>query len=93
MEREKNLTTQVVNGVPYLFDFWFQVTRNALLTEEGLLESLDDSPFQVALQSWRKLHETKKHILTIQLHCHKNDPFRSAIIEKPSYTAKGNIDI
>lgn len=47
----------VICRVLHLFNFGLQVTGIALLTEEGFLESLNDSSFQVAVQSWWKLLE------------------------------------
>lgn len=43
--KERETWPQAVNGEPHLFDFWFQTTRIALLTENRLFESFDDSPF------------------------------------------------
>lgn len=48
---------EVTCKTPHLFYFRLQVTWIALLTEQGFLESLNDSSFHVAVHSWWKLFE------------------------------------
>jgi hypothetical protein len=43
----------------YLLNFRFQVTWVALLTEQGLLESLYNPSLQIMVQSWRELQKAR----------------------------------
>lgn len=91
---DQRQTWKMVIDVLHLFHFWFQITRIALLTEEGLLESFNDSPFQVALQSWRKLCNTEKQMFSpLNYSSHKDHLISSTITEKSGYTAKRNINV
>lgn len=57
---------KTIVGILHLFNFRLQVTWIALLAEEGFLESLNDSSFQVAMQSWWKLFEGAETVITAQ---------------------------
>lgn len=62
----------------YLLNLRFEVTRVALLAEQGFLESLYNPSLQIMVQSWRQLQEQEDSHQNHLLHT------SSALQDKPT---------